>query len=125
MPVVPHTRSPNRAAGRVAKCSSAAFASRRFTQLPYNVGGSCCRSVRQRGSEALLPFAHDSRRARSRAAKLSEETFELCVELGRAQRAPRRIAEEAADLTYHLLVALVEADVALAEVLGILEERRR
>ena len=57
--------------------------------------------------------------------KLSEETFELCVELGRAQRAPRRIAEEAADLTYHLLVALVEADVALAEVLGILEERRR
>ena len=58
------------------------------------------------------------------ARKLSEETFEVCLELGRPQRVKRRVAEEAADLVYHLLVALVEADVSLAEVLGVLEERR-
>jgi len=56
--------------------------------------------------------------------KLTEETFEVCLELGRPLRDERRIAEEAADLVYHLLVGLVDADVSLAAVLGVLEERR-
>ena len=57
--------------------------------------------------------------------KVMEEAFELCLELGRAERSPERIAEEAADLVYHLMVGLVGADVALDDVLRVLEERRR
>ncbi len=57
--------------------------------------------------------------------KIMEEAFELCLELGRAERSAERTAEEAADLVYHLLVGLVSVDVPLADVLAVLEERRR
>jgi phosphoribosyl-ATP pyrophosphohydrolase len=59
------------------------------------------------------------------ARKISEEAFEVCLELGRTARSEARIAEEAADLVFHLLVGLVEADVGLAPVLAVLESRRR
>jgi phosphoribosyl-ATP pyrophosphohydrolase len=54
--------------------------------------------------------------------KIMEEAFEVCLELGRP--AEGRVAEEAADLVYHLLVGLVGAGVALGDVLAVLEERR-
>jgi phosphoribosyl-ATP pyrophosphohydrolase len=57
--------------------------------------------------------------------KIMEEAFELCLELGRGERDPRRTAEEAADLVFHVLVGLVGADVSLDDVLKVLEERRR
>lgn len=57
--------------------------------------------------------------------KIMEEAFETCLELGRPERSPERTAEEAADLVYHLLVGLVSAGVPLADVYGVLEERRR
>ncbi|HVM07231.1 MAG TPA: phosphoribosyl-ATP diphosphatase [Acidimicrobiales bacterium] len=58
--------------------------------------------------------------------KIMEEAFEVCLELGRDSVTDTgRIAEEAADLLYHLLVGLVGAGVSLAEVERVLEERRR
>lgn len=57
--------------------------------------------------------------------KIMEEAFEVCLELGRARPDPARVAEEAADLLYHLVVGLVGADVAVADVARVLEERRR
>jgi len=56
--------------------------------------------------------------------KIMEEAFEVCLELNRGSRAPDRIAEEAADLIYHLLAGLVAADVSVADVLVVLEGRR-
>ncbi|MEN6341424.1 MAG: phosphoribosyl-ATP diphosphatase [Methanospirillum sp.] len=55
--------------------------------------------------------------------KVGEEAteFVLAVKNGDAER----IAEEGADLLFHLLVALKAAGVDLAEVLGVLEARRR
>lgn len=58
-----------------------------------------------------------------RFKKLGEETAELLVALVRADR--ERIPEEAADLLYHVLVALRAAEVDLDEVLEVLETRRR
>ena len=57
--------------------------------------------------------------------KIMEEAFEVCLELGRATPDRERIAEESADLLYHLLAGLVGADVALSDVLDVLEGRRR
>ena len=57
--------------------------------------------------------------------KIMEEAFELCLELGRAERSAERTAEEAADVIYHLLVGLVSVDVRLDAVLAVLEERSR
>lgn len=56
--------------------------------------------------------------------KIMEEAFEVCLELNRASTAPDRVAEEAADLLYHLLAGLVAADVSVADVLAVLEGRR-
>ncbi|MDW3220502.1 MAG: phosphoribosyl-ATP diphosphatase [Acidimicrobiales bacterium] len=56
--------------------------------------------------------------------KIMEEAFEVCLELGRRDLDPTLTAQEAADLVYHLLVGLVGADVALADVLAVLESRR-
>lgn len=56
--------------------------------------------------------------------KIMEEAFEVCLELGRAQLNPALVAEEAADVLYHLLVGLVGADVALTDVFTVLEGRR-
>ncbi|MBK5221672.1 MAG: phosphoribosyl-ATP diphosphatase [Acidimicrobiia bacterium] len=57
--------------------------------------------------------------------KVMEEAFELCLELGRAELSHERIAEEAADLVYHVLVGLIGAGVAWADVLAVLQERRK
>jgi phosphoribosyl-ATP pyrophosphohydrolase len=55
--------------------------------------------------------------------KVMEEAFETCLELGRAPVVPGRVASEAADLMYHLLVGLVAAGVPFAEVLAELDRR--
>ena len=52
-----------------------------------------------------------------------EEAFETCLELGRAPRDPDRVASEAADLVFHLVVGLVDADVPFAAVLAELDRR--
>jgi phosphoribosyl-ATP pyrophosphohydrolase len=58
--------------------------------------------------------------------KIMEEAFEFCLELGRGPSLdPRRIAEEAADLLFHVLAGLVGAGVGIDEVLAELQARRR
>ena len=56
--------------------------------------------------------------------KIMEEAFEVCLELGRQDNDASLTAQEAADLVYHLMVALVAVDVPLADVWAVLEERR-
>ena len=56
--------------------------------------------------------------------KIMEEAFEVCLELGRPARDQQRIASEAADLVFHLLVGLVGSGVSLHEVLDELQRRR-
>ena len=58
-----------------------------------------------------------------RLKKLGEETAELVTALARSEST--RIREEAADLLYHLLVALLGAGVELSDVLAVLQQRRR
>ena len=55
--------------------------------------------------------------------KVMEEAFETCLELGRTPAVPERVASEAADLVFHLLVGLVAAGVPFAEVLAELDRR--
>jgi phosphoribosyl-ATP pyrophosphohydrolase len=55
--------------------------------------------------------------------KVMEEAFELCLEVGRTPRS-ERTAEEAADLLYHLVVALVASGTPVADVIAELESRR-
>lgn len=57
--------------------------------------------------------------------KIIEEAFELCLELGRRPPERARVAEEAADLVFHLLAGLVGAEVSVEDVLDELEARRR
>jgi phosphoribosyl-ATP pyrophosphohydrolase len=54
-----------------------------------------------------------------------EEAFEVCLELGRARPDAGRIAEESADLLFHLLIGLVSADVSITDVTHVLETRQR
>lgn len=56
--------------------------------------------------------------------KVMEEAFEVCLEFGRTEVSGERVASEAADLLYHLLVGLAAADVPLADVFTELESRR-
>jgi len=58
-----------------------------------------------------------------RLKKLGEETAELLVALARGDR--DGIVEEAADLVYHLLAALLGAGVGLEDILSGLEKRGR
>jgi phosphoribosyl-ATP pyrophosphohydrolase/phosphoribosyl-AMP cyclohydrolase len=58
-----------------------------------------------------------------RLKKLGEECSELVVAL--ADRDRERAGEEAADLFYHLLVALRAEGVGLADLRGVLDQRRR
>jgi phosphoribosyl-ATP pyrophosphohydrolase len=55
------------------------------------------------------------------AEKFGEEAIEAIIEAVRGDRA--RLASEAADVLYHLLVMLAARDVALADVLAELERR--
>lgn len=57
--------------------------------------------------------------------KIMEEAFEVCLELGRTDVAPDLVANEAADLIYHLLAGLVGVGVPLDAVFGVLEGRRK
>lgn len=57
--------------------------------------------------------------------KIMEEAFEVCLELQASPIDAARTAEEAADVMYHLLVALVGADVAIDDVLSVLEGRKK
>jgi phosphoribosyl-AMP cyclohydrolase / phosphoribosyl-ATP pyrophosphohydrolase len=57
-----------------------------------------------------------------RLKKLGEEAVELALACARCD--PERVAEEAADLVYHVLVACRAADVPLAAILAALEQRR-
>ena len=56
--------------------------------------------------------------------KIMEEAFEVCLELGRTETAKDLVAEEAADVIYHLLVGLVGVDVPLSDVFAVLKGRR-
>ncbi len=58
-----------------------------------------------------------------RLKKLGEETAELILALGRGEG--EGAASEAADLLYHLLVALLASGITLDELLAELDERRR
>ena len=79
------------------------------------------RAARPPGSYTASLFEEPERIQR----KVMEEAFETCLELGRDVRSRERISSEAADLVFHLLVALVEADVPFDDVLRRLDERRR
>lgn len=57
--------------------------------------------------------------------KIMEEGFEVCLELARGAEDNTRVAEEVADLLYHVMVGLVASEVAFADVLAVLEGRRR
>ena len=57
--------------------------------------------------------------------KIMEEAFEVCLELARPEPDADRVASEAADVLYHLLVGLASVDVKVADVLAALESRRR
>jgi len=57
-----------------------------------------------------------------RLKKLGEETAELILALAREER--EKIPEEAADLVYHLLVALLASGVTLGDLLKALDSRR-
>ena len=60
--------------------------------------------------------------ANLRLKKLGEEAVELALACERGER--ERVAEEAADLLYHTLVACRAAGVGLNDVLAVLEQRR-
>lgn len=57
--------------------------------------------------------------------KIMEEAFEVCLELGRPDKDHKRVVCEAADLVFHLVTALVAADVSFSEILDELGRRRR
>lgn len=56
--------------------------------------------------------------------KVVEEAHELTLELARPHVVKERVAEECADLLYHVMVGLVATDVAVDDVLAVLESRR-
>ena len=56
--------------------------------------------------------------------KIMEEAFEVCLELQSSPIDPARTAEEAADVLYHLMVALVGAEVPLDDVFAVLQGRQ-
>jgi len=79
------------------------------------------RDERPEGSYSAGLFAEPERAQR----KIMEEAFEVCLELGRPEVDRARVAAEAADLVFHLLVGLVACDVAFETVVGELAKRRR
>ncbi len=56
--------------------------------------------------------------------KIMEEAFEVCLELEQTEIRRDELANEAADLIYHLMVGLVGAGVSIEDVLKVLEQRR-
>lgn len=72
------------------------------------------------GSYSATLLADPARASR----KLMEEAYEFSYELTRPGVDPARVAEEGADLLFHLLAALVGVGVALDAVLEELQARR-
>jgi phosphoribosyl-ATP pyrophosphohydrolase/phosphoribosyl-AMP cyclohydrolase len=70
--------------------------------------------------------SYTSRLLSDHPARLHAKIYEEASEVVRAARdeGPSRLAEEAADLVYHLLVLLARHDVALPDLLDVLERRR-
>lgn len=56
--------------------------------------------------------------------KIVEEAHEVTLELARPEIAKDRVAEECADLLYHVMVGLVTAEVPFTDVIEALEARR-
>ncbi|CAN5456936.1 phosphoribosyl-ATP diphosphatase [soil metagenome] len=56
--------------------------------------------------------------------KIMEEAFETCLELGKPTVDRDRLVSEAADLVFHLMVALTACDVSLEDVFVELGSRR-
>lgn len=79
------------------------------------------RDERPSGSYSTELFSDADRLMR----KIMEEAFEVCLELGRPAADRQRVAEEAADLVFHLLVGLVSVDVSFEDVQQMLARRRR
>ena len=80
----------------------------------------------ERAAAPASPDSHTQRLlgdANLRLKKLGEEAVELALACARGER--DRVAEEAADLLYHALVACRAAGVGVEEVLEALERRRR
>ena len=77
------------------------------------------RAERPEGSYSARLFADPELVQR----KVMEEAFETCLELGRTPPVPERVASEAADLVFHLVVGLVDAGVPFADVLAELDRR--
>lgn len=57
--------------------------------------------------------------------KIMEEAFEVCLELGDHPIDRERLAEEAADLVFHLLCGLTGAGLSWSEVEKVLESRHQ
>jgi len=55
--------------------------------------------------------------------KIMEEAFEVCLELGEPSVDRQRLADEAADVVFHLLCGLTAAGVAWADVERVLVAR--
>lgn len=55
--------------------------------------------------------------------KLMEEAFEVCLELGKPETDQQLLAQEAADLVFHLLCGLVGAGVSWSDVEDVLRAR--
>jgi phosphoribosyl-ATP pyrophosphohydrolase len=55
--------------------------------------------------------------------KIMEEAFEVCLELGATEIDPALVAEEAADLVFHLMCGLVGAGVEWSAVEAVLAGR--
>lgn len=55
--------------------------------------------------------------------KIMEEAFEVCLELAKPETDPRLLAEEAADLVFHLLCGLVPRGVRWDDVEEVLRRR--
>jgi phosphoribosyl-ATP pyrophosphohydrolase len=79
------------------------------------------RRTRPEGSYSAKLFADRELLQR----KVMEEAFETCLELARAPADRRRLASEAADLVFHLLVGLVDSGVSFDDVIRELEQRQR
>ncbi len=56
--------------------------------------------------------------------KIMEEAFEVCLELQQRPSDKERLANESADLFYHLVVAINGAGISFADVAAVLEGRR-
>ena len=61
--------------------------------------------------------------AQKTAAKIAEESRELCDEILRSPRDKARVVSEAADVLFHVMVGLAEAGCALADVQAELQRR--